>query len=160
MLKCLMKNKIKEEVKNTAVKNSKRGMMYVGAILAGAGVYFSYKMMKKRREVDYLDDSTHDVDNYKDYDGKILENEPKNASVEENKSESKDNEKDELEKKVEEFNSRRISSENCTDPSQEEMRHFLANMNKDNNNINIDYNGFVEGHYEDYDHHEEDISKK
>lgn len=166
MLKRLMKNKIKEEVKNTAVKSGKRGMMYAGVILAGAGVYFSYKMMKNckgedyKEENSYLEGSEYDVYDHKDYDEIPFENESKNENIEENKSEPKDKKVDELEKKVAEFNSRRISCENCTNPSAEEMRHFLANMDKDKKNMNIYHDGYTEGYREEYDNHEEGTSKK
>lgn len=131
----MIKYFIKRKVKNEMLENSKKIAFYTGvAVASTAGVYLSYRTIKKMRnknedEIQYLEDGEYELNN--------LEN-------------------DELKAKVNEFNSRRICSENCEDASPEEMIKQINSIKDDKENMKIDEHEYESEEYENY---EEDIEK-
>lgn len=134
MIKYLIKKKIQKETQ----ENSKKALIYAGAVMTGVGLYFSYKSIQNCRKNKYIDEFDYlDFDEY-------------------NKQKE---EEYELEQKIKEFNSKRINSENCTDVSKEEMIK-LANSIKESK-IDIDNKDkYNEQPYEEYEYIEEDLIKK
>ena len=134
----MIKYLIKRKVKNEMLENSKKIAFYTGVAASTAGVYISYKAIKKMRsrkkdEIEYLE--------YEEYKSDELDNEL---------------EKDELKEKVDEFNSRRICCENCEDASPEEMEKHINSIKDDKENMKIDIDEYKSEEYENY---EEDIEK-
>ncbi|RDY24623.1 hypothetical protein CHF27_000025 [Romboutsia maritimum] len=134
MLKYLIK---KQVPKNVVPQKGKKAMIYGGTILAGAGIYFSYKAIqnhkKNKDDYNYLDNE------YNMYDYNYGENY------------KEDNEDDELEEKVEEFNSRRINQDNCPHVEKEEMKQHLNNVQDNKENAEIDKEQYKEGYYDKYE---------
>lgn len=131
MIKYLIKRKVEKEI----LQNGRKIAFYTGvAVVSTAGVYLSYKTMKKMRnknedEIQYLEDSEYELNN--------LQN-------------------DELKAKVDEFNSRRICSENCEDASPEEMIKQINSIKDDKENMKVDEHEYESQEYENY---EDDIEK-
>lgn len=131
----MIKYFIKRKVKNEMLENSKKIAFYTGvAVVSTAGAYLSYRTIKKMRnknedEIQYLEYGEDELNN--------LEN-------------------DELKAKINEFNSRRICSENCEDASPEEMIKQINSIKDDKENMKIDEQEYESEEYENY---EEDIEK-
>lgn len=142
MIKYLVKKKMQKE----AEEHGKKVLIYTGAVLAGVGVYFSYKAIKHHRQKGqtedncYLVDSEYDMYNYDD--------------------EVEYDEKNELEKKVDEFNSRRINYDNCPHASQEEMINYVNSTEDTKDDIEIDESDYKEDEYDKYDYYEEELEEK
>lgn len=126
MIKCMVKRKVKNEV----LEKRKKIAMYAGLVtLSTAGVYLSYKAIKK------ITNKHKDDIQYLEY--------------EEDKIEDFENE--ELKEKVDEFNSRRICSENCKDPSPEEMNKYIDSIKDDKENVKINESEYETEEYENYE---------
>lgn len=143
MVKYLLKKKMKKQTE----ENGKRAFIYGGAVLTGAGAYFSYRAIKNRKlnkdlkEESYLNDSEYEIYNY-------------------------DKEKEEnydLEEKVKEFNSRRIHYDNCQQASKDELRNYVNESEVykegEKNEIDLDENNYKEEEYDKYEYYEGDLSK-
>ena len=131
MINCMEKRKIKNEV----LENRKKIAMYAGAItLSTAGVYLPYKAIKK------IKNKHKDDIQYLEY--------------EEDKTEDFENQ--ELKEKIDEFNSRRICSENHKDSSPEEINKYTHSIKDDKENVEINENEYESEKYENY---EDDIEK-
>ena len=136
----MIKYMIKRKVKNELVENRKKVALYTGLAAASAtGIYISYKLIKK------IKDKNEDDFNYLEYD-----------EDEEFRQFEKELDKQELKEKVDEFNSRRICSENCDDSSPEEMTKYIDSIEDDKKNIKIDEDEYKDDKYEEY---EEDVEK-
>lgn len=139
MIKYLIKKKMQKE----AEEHGKKVLIYTGAVLTGVGVYVSYKAIKnhrRKRQMDdahYLVDSEYDMYNYDD-------------EVEE----------DELQQKVDEFNSRRINCENCPDVSTEEMINYVESIKDSKDDVEINEEDYKEEEYDKYEYYEEDLEEK
>jgi len=123
---------IKRKAKNEILENRKKISFYTGlAVASTAGIYFSYKAIKKikNRNEDKIQYLEYNEDGLNDF-------------------------KDELKEKVEEFNSRRICCKNCEDASPEEMNKYINLIDDDKKNLEINENEYVSEEYENY---EEDI---
>ena len=57
----------------------------------------------------------------------------------------------ELKEKIDEFNSRRISSENCEDAEQNEIKKSVDSIKEDKENVNINENEYNKEKYAEYD---------
>lgn len=131
----MIKYLIKRKVKNEMLENGKKIAFYTGvAAVSTAGVYLSYRTIKKMRnnnkdEIQYLEDGEDELNNL---------------------------ESEDLKAKVEEFNSRRICSENCEDASPEEMIKQINSIKDDKENMKIDEHEYESEEYENY---EDDIEK-
>lgn len=126
MIKCMVKRKVKNEV----LEKRKKIAMYAGAItLSTAGVYLSYKAIKK------ITNKHKDDIQYLEY--------------EEDKIEDFENE--ELKEKVDEFNSRRICSENHKDSSPEEINKYIDSIKDDKENVKINESEYETEEYENYE---------
>lgn len=142
MIKYLIKKKIQKE----AEEHGKKVLMYTGAVLTGVGVYVSYKAIKNRRrkrqmdDIHYLVDSEYDMYNHDD--------------------EVEKNEKSELQQKVDEFNSRRISYENCPDVSTEEMVNYVESIKNSKDDVEINEEDYKEEAYDKYEYYEDDLEEK
>lgn len=136
MIKYFLNKKVQKEVE----EKGKKAVIYAGAIMTGVGVYFSYKAMKNYRKKKYIDDLNYlSFEQYEEV-----------------------NEDSELEKKVKEFNSKRINCENCTDVSKEEMIKYANSIKDSKVDVNIDINeeDYKEEPYEEYEYIEENLNKK
>lgn len=128
----MIKYLVKRKVKNQMLESSKKMAFYTGiAAVSTAGMYLSYKTIKKMRdrykdEIEYLEDEEYKLNS--------LEN---------------DLEKDELKEKIYEFNSRRICCENCEDTSPEEITKHINSIKDDKENMEIDE--YESEKYEDYE---------
>ncbi|MDK2563413.1 hypothetical protein QOZ84_07610 [Romboutsia sedimentorum] len=139
MMKNLVKKKVQKEVKH----NGKKALIYGGAVLTGAGAYFSYKAIKNHKlnkeleEDSYFQDSEYEIYNYDN------------------------NENSELEEKVNEFNSRRMNYDNCTHVSKEDLESYVNESQEDKKeDMDIDQNAYKEEPYEKYEYYEDDLSKE
>lgn len=151
MITYLLQKKFEKEVE----ENSKKMMVYAGIALAGVGAFWVYKTMKKSKmnneEQDhkYLTNKSYDEDKYKELFDQAIEEEEK-----------QDIEQKELEKKVEEFNSRRISYENCPQVSQEEMQDFLDKVKDGKNDVEVNKEDYKEEDYENYEYYDDNLIEK
>lgn len=151
MINYLLQKKFEKEVE----ENSKKMMVYAGIALAGVGAFWVYKTMKKSKmnneEQDhkYLTNKSYDEDKYKELFDQAIEEEEK-----------QDIEQKELEKKVEEFNSRRISYENCPQVSQEEMQDFLDKVKDGKNDVEVNKEDYKEEDYENYEYYDDNLIEK
>lgn len=145
MISYFIQKKLEEEVE----QHSKKVMlMTAGIVLAGVGSFIAYKAIKKQinsveEELKYLNDVELDEFEYCD----------KVYSLNDEKEEQVDSE---LEEKVNEFNSRRISCENCNDATREEMQHYLNITRDSKNQVEVDPSSYAEGVYDNYDFYEEE----
>lgn len=127
----MIKYFIKRKVENEMLIKGKKIAFYTGvATISTVGIYLSYKTIKKmignkEDEIQYLE--------YEEYE------EDKLNSLE----------SDDLKEKVNEFNSRRICSENCEDSSPEEMIKQINSIKDDKENMKIDE--YQSEKYEDYE---------
>lgn len=127
----MIKYFIKRKVENEMLIKGKKIAFYTGvATISTVGIYLSYKTIKKmignkEDEIQYLE--------YEEYEEDEL-----------NSLES-----DDLKEKVNEFNSRRICSENCEDSSPEEMIKQINSIKDDKENMKIDE--YQSEKYEDYE---------
>lgn len=140
-----MKNLVKKKVQKEVKHNGKKALIYGGAVLTGAGAYFSYKAIKNHKlnkeleEDGYFQDSEYEIYNY----------------------DNDNNENSELEEKVNEFNSRRMNYDNCTHVSKEDLESYVNESQEDNKeDIDIDQNAYKEEPYEKYEYYEDDLSKE
>ena len=133
----MIKYMIKRKVKNEMLENRKKIAIYTGISVAStAGVYFSYKAIKKiknkhKDEIQYLECKKDKIN--------VFEN---------------DLEYNELKEKVDEFNSRRICCENCEDSSPKEMNRYVNSIKDYKKDVKID-----EYESEEYDKYEYNIQK-
>lgn len=126
MIKCMVKRKVKNEV----LEKRKKIAMYAGAItLSTAGVYLSYKAIKK------IKNKHKDDIQYLEYEEDTIE----------------DFENEELKEKVDEFNSRRICSENHKDSSPEEINKYIDSIKDDKENVKINESEYETEEYENYE---------
>ena len=141
MVKYFIEKKIEKEVE----QNGKKALILTGAILTGIGAYASYKAIKKymtnlkqddNESEHYLIDSEYEIYNYDD------------------------NEKNELEEKVNEFNSRRINSDNSNHVSQEDMANYVNSIEDTKDEVEINKGDYKEDEYEKYEYYEEDLKDK
>ena len=141
MVKYFIEKKIEKEVE----QNGKKALIFTGAILTGIGAYASYKAIKKymtnlkqddNESEHYLIDSEYEIYNYDD------------------------NEKNELEEKVNEFNSRRINSDNSNHVSQEDMANYVNSTEDTKDEVEINKGDYKEDEYEKYEYYEEDLKDK
>ncbi|MGL6107269.1 hypothetical protein [Romboutsia sp.] len=138
MIKYLVKKKVQKE----AEEKGKKAIIYAGAIMTGVGVYFSYKAIQNHRQKKYIDDLNYL--SFEEYDAEKHE----------------EKEDDELEKIVKEFNSNRISCENCTDVPQEEMIKYANTIKDSKEDIDIKEEDYKEEPYEEYEYIEDDLNKE
>lgn len=138
-----MKNLVKKKVQKEVKHNGKKALIYGGAVLTGAGAYFSYKAIKNHKlnkeleEDSYFQDSEYEIYNYDN------------------------NENSELEEKVNEFNSRRMNYDNCTHVSKEDLESYVNESQEDKKeDMDIDQNAYKEEPYEKYEYYEDDLSKE
>ncbi|MGL4914078.1 MAG: hypothetical protein ACRC3Y_16775, partial [Romboutsia sp.] len=148
MVKYLIKRKMKKE----AQQKGKKTLIYTGAVLTGVGAYFSYRALKNykiKRELEeeqYLEDSEYEIYNY--------DNEM---------DRTEDDYDDELEEKVNEFNSRRINHDTCPHVSKEELESYVKESEEykeeEKEEIILDKNKYKEDKYDKYEYYEDDLSK-
>ena len=145
MISYFIQKKLDEEVE----QHSKKVMLVTaGVVLAGVGSFLAYKAIKKQinsveEELKYLNDVELDEFEYCD-----------NVYTSNDEKEEETTVDPELQEKVNEFNSRRISCENCKDATREEMQHYL-NITRDNKNqVEVDPSSYAEGVYDNYDLYE------
>lgn len=151
MITYFLKKKIEKETE----EHSKKVMVYAGIALAGVGAYCVYRAVKNSRmsfeeeEERYLSHEDYDEDEYAELFDQAIEEVDK-----------KDAEKKDIEKKVEEFNSRRISCENCTDATQEEMQDFLDKVKDSKKDVKVNPEDYKEAEYENYEYYDGHIIEK
>lgn len=127
----MIKYFIKRKVENEMLIKGKKIAFYTGvATISTVGIYLSYKTIKKmisnnEDEIQYLEYETYEEDELNSL------------------------ESDGLKEKVNEFNSRRICSENCEDSSPEEMIKQINSIKDDKENMKIDE--YQSEKYEDYE---------
>ncbi|MBQ9013645.1 MAG: hypothetical protein IJ094_08865, partial [Bacilli bacterium] len=113
-------------------ENNKKIAIYAGISIAALGAYFSYKTYKRiknnQEEMQYIDNENYEINNLRD-----------------------DLEGKELKEKVDEFNSRRISSENCEDVEQNDVKKYVDSIKEDKENININEDEYNQEKYDEYD---------
>lgn len=151
MITYFLKKKIEKETE----EHGKKMMIYAGIALAGVGAYCVYKAVKNSRmnfeeeEERYLSHEDYDEDEYAELFDQAIEEVDK-----------KDAEKKDIEKKVEEFNSRRISCENCTDATQEEMQDFLDKAKDGKKDVQVNPEDYKEEEYDKYEYYDGHIIEK
>ena len=142
MIRQLATKALKNEAEQVC-DDSKKTLIYVGGIvLAGIGLYASYRAVKHfmvdkqyEEDLDYLESLNDNLD-YDNYD-----------YSDENISEDQ-----QLKEKVDEFNSRRLNSENEEIVSPNELNSYIENIkvDKDDAQINLEVNEGKDD-YEKYD---------
>lgn len=137
MIKYLLKKKLEKEV----VENGKKVAIYTGVASIGVGAYLVYRIMKKSKKeyenIKYLDDI--EIDNENDIE-----------EVDEN----------ELEEKILEFNSRRITCENCPHVSQEDLMRYVDKVKDAKKEVKLDTDSYREEEYENYEYHDGNLINK
>jgi hypothetical protein len=118
MINYILKKKIEKETQ----QHTKKLMMFTGAVLASVGAVCAYKSIKRR------------LDEFEDFELEEFENDFDEEEYIKLFDESLENEQ--MKEKVDEFNSRRITSKNCIDSSQREMQSFIDKAKDEN--IEID----------------------
>lgn len=152
MINYLLKKKIEKDVE----EQGKKAMVYAGIALAGLGAYCVYKAVKNSRmnfeeeKLKYLNNKSYDEDEYAELFDQAIEEE----------EEKQDAKQKELEKKVEEFNSRRISFENCPHVSQEEMQDFLDKIKDDKSDVKVNPEDYKEEDFENYEYYDDILTDK
>lgn len=142
MVKYLVKRKMKKE----SQKNGKKALIYTGAVLTGVGAYFSYRAIKNHKinkeleEEQFLEDSEYELYNYED------------------------EEKEELQEKVNEFNSKRINGDEYPHTSKEQLESYVKESEEykkeEKDEIVLDENNYKEEEYDKYEYYEDDLSKE
>lgn len=151
MITYLLKKKLEKE----AEEHGKKIMIYAGVALAGVGAYCVYKAVKNSRmnseeeELKYLNNKDYDEDEYAELFDQAIE-----------EVEKQDAQQKELEEKVEEFNSRRISCENCPDVSPEEMQDILDKAKDGKKDIEVNPEDYKEDKYDEYEYYDGHIVNK
>lgn len=143
MIRQLATKALKNEAEQVC-DDSKKTLIYAGGIvLAGIGLYASYRAVKHfmvdkqyKEDLDYLESLQNDDLDYDHYDYN-----------DENISEDQ-----QLKEKVDEFNSRRLNSENEEIVSPNELNSYIENIkvDKDDAQINLEVNEGKDD-YEKYD---------
>lgn len=163
MISYLIKKKVEKETK----EHGKKLMIYAGVALAGVGAYWAYKAVKKSKnnfeeeELRYLTSDDYDEDEYTQLFDKAIEDEYTglfDSAIE--KEEHKSNEGSDLEQKIEEFNSRRITCENCPHVTQEEMQDFLDKAKSSKDDVEINPEDYKEENYDKYEYYDGHIVEK
>lgn len=158
---------IKKKVEKEAKEHGKKLMIYAGVALAGVGAYWAYKAVKKSKmdfdeeELKYLTSDDYDEEKYAELFDKAIEDEYTglfDSAIE--KEKTKSSEDCDLEQKIEEFNSRRITCENCPHVTQEEMQDFLDKAKSSKNDVEINPEDYKEENYENYEYYDGHIIKK
>lgn len=135
---------IKKEAEKVYDDNKKTLIYAGGIVLAGIGLYASYKAVKSfmvnkeyKDDLDYLESLENEDDleyGYYDY------------------SEETITEDDELKEKIDEFNSRRLNTENEEIVSPNELNSYIENIKVDKDDAEIDLEvDESEEKYENYD---------
>ncbi|MGL5348415.1 MAG: hypothetical protein ACRDA3_13795 [Peptostreptococcaceae bacterium] len=142
MIQYLIKRKVKKEVE----EKGKKVLIYTGAIAAGIGIYASYKIIKNHKQKNQDEDSYYLSNNEFD----LYDYEDEEYSKEE----------EELEEKIDEFNSRRLNCDNCTQISQTDMNSYIDSIEDTKDEIQIDKEDYKEDKYDEYEYIEEDLENK
>ena len=128
MIKYLIKRKVNKEIS----ENRRKIAIYTGITIATVGVYFSYKTFKKlknnKEEMYYIENEKYELNNLR-----------------------KELEHKELQQKVDEFNSRRISSENSEEVEQNEVKKYVDSIKDDKDKANINENEYDKEKYDEYE---------
>ena len=128
MIRYLIKRKVTKEIS----ENSKKIAIYTGIGIAAVGAYFSYKTFKNlknsKEEMYYIDNEKYEINNLRE-----------------------ELEHRELQKKVDEFNSRRISSENSEEVEQSEVKKYVDSIKDDKDKVNINENEYDKEKYDEYE---------
>lgn len=144
MIRQLATKAIKKEAEKVYDDNKKTLIYAGGIVLAGIGLYASYKAVKYfmvnkeyKDDLDYLESLENKDDleyGYYDY------------------SEETITEDDELKEKIDEFNSRRLNTENEEIVSPNELNSYIENIKVDKDDAEIDLEvDESEEKYENYD---------
>ncbi|WP_042275158.1 hypothetical protein, partial [Faecalimicrobium dakarense] len=155
MIKYLINKKMKKE----AGEKGKKILLYSGVAITGVGAFCSYKAIKKYKQnknnENYLDDSEYDIYAYDEY-GYDHE-----CGCENHEEVNEENfPKDELEEKIEEFNSRRITDENTPDADTNEMESKLNKIGNNKIDVKINENDYKEDGYNKYNYYDNNLKKK
>lgn len=128
MIKYLIKRKINKEIS----ENRRKIAIYTGITVATVGAYFSYKTFKKlknnKEEMYYIDNEKYEINNLRN-----------------------DLEHYELQKKVDEFNSRRLSSKNSEEVEQKEVKKYVDSIKDDKDKVNINEDEYNKEKYDGYE---------
>lgn len=128
MIRYLIKRKVTKEIS----ENSKKIAIYTGIGIAAVGAYFSYKTFKNlknsKEEMYYIDNEKYEINNLRE-----------------------ELEHRELQKKVDEFNSRRISSENSEEVEQNEVKRYVDSIKDNKDKVNINENEYDKEKYDEYE---------
>lgn len=128
MIKYLIKRKINKEIS----ENRRKIAIYTGITVATVGAYFSYKTFKKlknnKEEMYYIDNEKYEINNLRN-----------------------DLEHYELQKKVDEFNSRRLSSKNSEEVEQNEVKKYVDSIKDDKDKVNINEDEYNKEKYDGYE---------
>lgn len=147
MIRYMIKRKMKKE----AGERGRRVLLYSGVAITGVGAYCSYRAIKKykqnRNSENYIDNSEYDIYAYGGYGFDNNE-----AMEEENFPKS------ELEEKIDEFNSRRITDENTPDADVNEMESKLNKVG--NSKTEIIEDDYKQEDYDKYNYYDNDLKKE
>lgn len=140
---------VKRQMKKKNKMDNKKIMAYTGLALTGAGAYMSYRVIKKRNSKCNMNEDTYLNNSSFGNNGANLDDDKKMDNSSGYKSDLVD--------KVNEFNSKRISHDNCEHVSNEEMQHYLNTAESDKDEITIENN--YGDKYDEYEEYEEDLKK-
>ncbi|MEF9992182.1 MAG: hypothetical protein RSD22_09180 [Romboutsia sp.] len=142
MIKYLFKKKVEKEV----AEHGKKIAIYTAVAMTGVGAYLIYKSAKKSRH---------------DYENEFMEYLNHNEYVDNGYGVEEDVEgKNDLEKKVDEFNSRRITYENSPQVCLDEMEHYVDTVEDGKKEVNIDKEDYKEEEYENYEYYDGHVINK
>lgn len=167
----MIKYLITKKVKDKAMKKTKKALIYSGIVLIGIGAVCSYKSMKKMKQ-----NNEQDTNNEENETKLIPEacgcgnhhGKSKNGGCECNSH--KENiitgfkeiqpEETELEEKIKEFNSQRITDENTPDASTEEMQSKLNKVENTKDEVVVNEGDYQKEKYEKYEYYEDALKKE
>ncbi|MGL5694775.1 MAG: hypothetical protein ACRCXA_11900 [Peptostreptococcaceae bacterium] len=129
------------------LESGKKKAIYVGVtLLAGAGAYISYKVIKNYMFERGIDADLEYLESLEEYDEDSDDDYAYGISNEE-----KEEYNDEMVEKINEFNSRRLNCENDEIVSPEQLNHYIDQVKVDKDEVEINKDDFEEEKYDKYD---------
>lgn len=158
MIKYLITKKVKDE----SMKKTKKALIYSGIVLTGIGAICSYNVIKKMK---YNNEQNEQDTNNDQYKTKLIP-ESCGCGCHSHKEETVTGFKEiqpeeiELEEKIKEFNSQRITDENTPDASKDEMQSKLNKVKDTKGEVIVNKEDYQKEKYEEYEYYEDSLKKE
>lgn len=148
MIKYLITKKVKDE----SMKKTKKALIYSGIVLTGIGAICSYNVIKKMKH------------NNEENETKLIP-ESCGCGCHSHKEDTVigfkeiQPEETELEEKIKEFNSQRITDENTPDASKDEIQSKLNKVKDTKDEVIVNKEDYQKEKYEEYEYYEDALKK-